>query len=889
MIPLWWLLCQGCAAVAPVGDVAPQPIEVVAYSFGQPNDLDLDREPDDWVRRKGAQFPRYVSVGIDDAVGRTDSHSLRFKLNGGAAAYYSPLTPIDGLHTYYFEGFIRAEGLKYDAAMISISLLNHKRERVQRFLSKPVVGKTAPGTTATGLRADWLPIQLGPIVPDLSVRFVVIGCHIVPGVGDQRDMRGNVWFDDLSWGRLPRMELENNFFRHFLSEDAPVRVMWRVSGLDPNHVYALRLSLRDVNRAIIAETESPLAPDVPPPSTGPLRDEHLPQPQVWEPGRQPLGFYQVAAVLMRDGAAAAQQQTTLAVVDPIDHPRKSGEFGWSLMEELPDRQRDELPQIAVQAGINWLKYPLWKVAIADTAQRAGNVATFLDRLMAVGVTPVGVLGEPPPVIRNKFARNWQGVSEVFALPPEFWRRSLEPVVARFSSNVHTWQLGTDDDGSFVGISNLPMILRDVRQEIRRISLNAQIGVPWTPSVPVPAGCPLGFASLTAMPDEPAVDMNLLPKGVAPWTIIRPTQFATTDLATRAKLLARALIAAKVAGSPAIFVGDVYHPEVGLLRSNGAPADLFLPWRTVTLALQGAEYLGSFTMPNGTPNAVFARDGEAIVALWNDTESRESLYFGEQPVAVDLWGRRTPLRADPKTGEQAITVGPAPVFVRAGSESVARWRIAAQFEIGRMKSEHGQHQDAVIGRNTFPQGVSGTVSVDLPDEWESEPREWTLQAAAGETYRHPVRLTLPTNARLGDQLMSLNFKLEADRPYRFRVHRIYQVGLGEVTIEVFDRRLPDGRLEIEQLVTNRTNPPEVFNFRCALFVPNFRRQKLQITRLGQGIDRKFYYLPDAKAMRGETLGLRLEQDGGRRVLNYFWKVGADWDNPKSPSTEPNSQF
>jgi hypothetical protein len=67
-----------------------------------------------------------------------------------------------------------------------------------------------------------------------------------------------------------------------------------------------------------------------------------------------------------------------------------------------------------------------------------------------------------------------------------------------------------------------------------------------------------------------------------------------------------------------------------------------------------------------------------------------------------------------------------------------------------------------------------------------------------------------------------------------------VGLGDVTLEVVvDRKLPDGRVEIEQVVTNRTDPVEVLDFRCSLFVPDARRQRVQITKLGQGQDRKFY--------------------------------------------------
>jgi hypothetical protein len=168
-----------------------------------------------------------------------------------------------------------------------------------------------------------------------------------------------------------------------------------------------------------------------------------------------------------------------------------------------------------------------------------------------------------------------------------------------------------------------------------------------------------------------------------------------------------------------------------------------------------------------------------------------------------------------------------------------------------------------------------VSLILPPEWESDLREWPIHAAAGESFRFPLFLTAPPNTPLGEHPLVLDFKITADRQYHFRVPKEYLVGLGDVTLEVHDRKMPDGRLEIEQIVTNRADPVEVLDFRCSLFIPDSRRQKLQITKLGQGQDRKFYYLSNAERYRGQTLSLRLEQDGGRRVLNYRWVIGQEW--------------
>ncbi len=866
MIPLYWLLCQ-CwgAAVAPVEPPAPM-VPVVRYEFSAKDDIDLDGEPDDWVRLKGAGFPRYVGIGIYDTVGRSDLASLRIKANGGAAALYSPPTRVDGLHTYYLEGWVRAEVLQRDAAIVSISLLNHRRERIERRLSRPVLD--------TG--GEWIQVRIGPLTPDPSVHFAVLGCHLAPGSGDLRDIKAQVWFDELVLGQMPRLELNSSFFTTFLEPDVPLKLSSRVSGLDAGHRYTLEYFLRDAHSKVLANSLNELDADAEVPETGAAVAASPAQRVEWSLDPQPQGFYQVEAVLRRGDHVVAQQQTTVAVVELVqkEKARANGEFGWSFTKDIPHDLREELPQVAVQAGINWVKYPLWQLARMDSPQEAGEVATMFDRLSTVGVLSVGVLSEPPPVIRTKFARDWQGVSEVFTLSPTFWKSSLEPVIARFSSNVHDWQLGHDNDTSFRGLTTLPETIGTVRQEIQRISMIARIGIPWNAQDPLPPTAPLAFVALRrpSPTDSVSATAPAATRRMAAWETIRLAELPESDITTRAGALAHALIAAKVRQAPAIFATDIFHPRSGLLQSNGAPAELFLAWRTVTLALQETEYIGQFHLGKGTRNAVFVRDGEAIVALWNASPVTESFYFGDQPYAVDLWGHRTPLTSDPKTGEQTVEVGTGPMFIYGGREAVARWRIAAQFEIGRMKSEYGDHQDAIVGVNTFPQGVSGKVTLVLPHEWETDAREWSIQLAAGEAFRFPVYIKLPQNVRLGAQMTILDFDIVSDRPRRFRVLRPYQVGTDDVTIKVNETELPDGGLEIEQVVTNRTAPMEVLDFRCTLFVPGERRQKLIVTKLGQGEDRKFYRLPNAAKLRGKTLWLRLEQEGGRRIMNYQWTVG-----------------
>ena len=158
----------------------------------------------------------------------------------------------------------------------------------------------------------------------------------------------------------------------------------------------------------------------------------------------------------------------------------------------------------------------------------------------------------------------------------------------------------------------------------------------------------------------------------------------------------------------------------------------------------------------------------------------------------------------------------------------------------------------------------------------DPGHWPIQNAAAEKFQLPVNVTLPPNASLGKQPVSLDFEIDADRKYQFRVYRDMNIGLGDVLVDVTDTLMEDGSLEVVQVITNQTDPVEVFNFRCSLFVPGHQRQKQFVTKLKQGKDKKTYRIHNGAQLKGKELWLRAEQLNGRRVLNFRWCVGENWN-------------
>jgi hypothetical protein len=134
--------------------------------------------------------------------------------------------------------------------------------------------------------------------------------------------------------------------------------------------------------------------------------------------------------------------------------RGRSESGWSVAQGAKDLLLTELANVAAQAGIHWLKFPVWRSMSSDEPAPPFEIAELFGLLAQKGITPVGILSNPPPDLRNQFARKWTRVSEIFTMPTTFWSSSLDPVLARYSSHVEHWQLGDDFDSSFIGLNTL---------------------------------------------------------------------------------------------------------------------------------------------------------------------------------------------------------------------------------------------------------------------------------------------------------------------------------------------------------------------------------------------------------------------------------------------------
>jgi hypothetical protein len=794
-------------------------------------------------------------------------------LDGGGATIYSPPIDVSPLFSHQLEADVKTEALKFNEAYLSITFFDADRSYQETYESSRVT--EAP---------DWERLRIGPVMPkNRDIRFAVIGLHLVPT--DRSDLYGSAMFDNLCLARLPRMSLSANRDFNIFFEPKDVEITCDVSGTQRND-HVLCLELIDLSGKTLARSEIRMSDDRPTGTNknGVIRDvsfERLPSQGgfagtvTWCPPVKEFGYYHVRASMEGNNGPILQRAISFGVARR-HRELAGGEFGWSLPRGEQPLGCDELVDLLEITGVTWVKFPVWG-SYRDEAAR-NRIAHFSDRLNALGIEMVGMLDRPPDELQQAFGnKKHLTVAEVF-LAPEVWQPAVDPMLIQLALKVRCWQLGLDSDESFIEFAGLNEKVQEIRTHLRHYGQRTRLVMPWQWMNEIPIGENPPWDCL-ALSTDPAFTPKELSEYVPTlsgssedraecWVNLAPLPKNKYTVTTRVQDLVLRMLMAKVRNVDAVFLPDPFDPMADVLNADGSPAALFLPWRTTVGMISDCEYLGQLVLPNGSQNHVFARGGEAIIAVWNNRPTVEELYLGEDVRHQDLWGRDIPIR---RTGskqipKQAISVGPLPTFVTGLNTAIARWRLSLQFEQSGLESVFGRQQVARFTvKNTFAQGVGGEVVVQTPDDWDVKGNRTYIKMATNEEIVRDLSVLFHTDASSGPQRLRLDFNLSADKQYRFSVFRDLQVGLGDFTVELNTWLDDNGRLIVEQTLINKTE--QRLNFNCLLFVPGRRRLRQQVLDLKPGRVVNAFILDDGDELIGQKLWLRAEEIDGQRLLNF----------------------
>jgi hypothetical protein len=838
----------------------PEATEVFHATFDESQDRDYDGWPDGWRRRQGHGYPHFVKIALENVQPPAGVRALVIELDGGGAVALSPNLPAAPWYDFVVEAYVRTQHLVYDRAWVSLTLLDGREQAVVRFESEKV-----------GDASQWRRIRLGPVSPlGEQIRWAVVGLHLEPT--SRADLKGSAAFADVWLGRLPRMTLSANSPLGLFDNPDNVLVTCTASGLSPKG-NSLSLELLDPFGGRSAGTDRRFVIDEP--KKAATRSDVTPSlvgTVEWKPPIPGPGFYRVRASMPAESGRVHRRELTLALIDPrVGGP--GGEFGWTLPNGDQPLGLRRLSDLIVHSGATWVKYPLW--LNRDTPDRQIEaVVDFCDRLRGKGIEIVGLFDRPPDDVRARLDPSKPlCAADVFSLGPEIWYPSIEHTLTRLGTQVRWWQLGHDRDTSFVGLPGLVGTVGRVKTEMERLGRDVNLGIGWNwmhePPETAQGKTPWHFLVMTADPPLTDRDLSLYlaatqRPGVRRWAVIEPLPRTVYSLPDRTADLAQRIVAAKAALAEGICIPDPFDPERGLVHSDGTPGEMLLPWRTLALALGGAEPLGSMALPRGSSNQVFSRGRDVVMVVWNHEPVREEAYLGDDVWQSDLWGRRTPA---PRAEQgQFVNAGPIPVLVTGLDRAAIQWQIEFTLAKASLPSVFDRrHANMFEARNRFDQEVEGTVELSGPADWTISPRRTRFRLMPGEKLQQPFEIALPVNVSSGSHLIRADFEMHAGRPYRFSAWRRVTVGLDEVRVEISTQLNAAGELEVHQRLINETTQPA--SFRCQLFAPERRRLSTQIVNLGRGDDLRIYRLSDGKELLGKTLWLQAEEVNGPRVLNY----------------------
>jgi hypothetical protein len=872
MLTIPTVIILAALSQAPISGTPDQALPVYQCDFEYESDLNYDGWPDDWSRKTGRGFPQYLRVKIEreSAEDPKSNRRLVVHMDGGAAAAFTARTPVHSRFSYFIQARVRLRDFKHDAAFISVRFYDAKEQLLEIRTSEKV-----------RLADDWTKLTIGPLAPQSEhTASAVIGVHAEP-VGEDYDIFATAEFDDLSIVKIPNLSLRGNRKDLIFTDPKQVSVTCDLSGTLSRNA-KINFEATDITGKIVDQAEMPTTGSPIFLETASNQDDgpivkktagfHF--TQTWSPTLPGYGFYRFRVTVTADEAVPLQKTINAVVIREIGG-RTSADFGWSIQRDAPVAPK-ELVQLLSQAGVGWVKYPMWYAS--DNTETADTLAWFAERLGNRGIKIVGVLDRPPV----------SGASELFGdraeLPSAFvfsekevWTELVNPIVTRLSMKVRYWQLGSDDDLSYVGFPDIAETIQGVKEHLERFGQDVDVGVAWRwiNEKPKTAIEPWSFFSNVSDPPLTANELvsylDAAPKArKSQWVMLRPLAASQFDLDTRVRDLLVRMIAAKVGHAGVTFIAKPFDNEEGVMQSDGSPGELLLPWRTGTRVLAGTEYVGTMQLPQGSQNRVFADGDKAVIALWNDKPTEEVLYLGDEKLVhiVDVWGRvyQPPTETIDGVTRQRIQVGQLPLFVLDADLNVAKWRLSCKLDRTRLASIFGREQVVRMAyRNSYEQGVSGEVNLRTPAVWSVAPAKARFKAQAAEMNELPVNVFLQANATSGEQQIRFDFKIHADTTYNFSVYRNLQVGLGDVKFELNSFVDETGSLVVEQHLVNSLDSEVSFN--CILFTPSGRqrRQVLNATR-GRRVDT--YRFEEGEDLVGKRLWLRAEEIGGtRRILNH----------------------
>ncbi|WP_146599501.1 hypothetical protein [Novipirellula aureliae] len=913
------------------------------WDFSRSADTNYDGWPDDWQRRTGNRYPQYVKIAIeahdlkvmretrdvDATVMRfwpsirkwfpslpvlppsladlLCDRYLRIELDGGLAMVQSQKVPTSRMYQYRFSADIMTSGLRHDTARAELVFVDEQGMELESH-STPIVRGSS----------GWKEYAVNNLRAPRLAKYMFVRVSVEGGEDGLEDIRGFIGFDNLRVEPFPQLQLVTDRPLGIYDYGSGVTATAVVLGL-PKGASRVRFHLFDADKNEMASEASSirsLVQSTPIPSNISVSSEPSESRSAttdmrfdWKMPRLSPGFYTVKAVIEGTGVDELESQTTLAVIEPLVEKRGFGCFGWTLpYQNQRDTARTALDPSAIQTqgqhstigipqddgtipprdfvnwllqiGVDWVKYPAW--IAPDDEVRASQIADLFTRLQDSKIQTVGLLDRPPEdQFANYDLRSQREIvaSELFR-DFEVWQPLLEPVMSRLTLKVRKWQLGADDDFSFLGRTRLQESVKSIATGLQGYGQPLDITINWPWNEPTlssqqrswKAVCRSIQPALTA--EELDAYLSLDPESrrhvdAKTWILLNPLPKGRYDRDTRILDLIQRMATVRKHRVEAAFVSNPHDSETGLLTSDSRPDEMLLPWRTTAQLIGDLRQMGSLKMRSRANSIIFAGETRAVLMVWADNPTEELIYLGEDVYAIDVWGKTSelPLENYENRQVQRVKIGKLPTFLVDVDPDLLAFRMSVELKQTQLDSILGQTQPLELKfKNPVRDGLAGNVRIRSPMSWKFEQPSLNWELIGGRDTTEPFNVVLDNSAKVGRYELALDFELQTIPPKRFTVYREINVGPHGLELKATTDILEGGQLKVEVEMQNHSEKPLLYD--CMVFPQSGRQYQRRFISVepGETVRRDFYW-SDGAELIGTTLLLRAGEQDGHRILNY----------------------
>ena len=863
-----------------------------------------------WMKyQTGRYFKQFIPESTPEPIAKFSDQflvnkCLNIDMDGGAVHLESPAFLLDSRFTYTLEGSISTRGLDGHQAWIELLLLDGQSREIASAQSQVAQGTTGwHSVTTSSLSSEAL--RMGQVV-----------VHVAPQKSQR--LTGQVRIDELRLYRMPKLELTVDAPYHVATPGQVIDVSCHVLGIADarssvnfklvdhmgtlcQHAVAALEPVEPNPPASVANRTGSNDSDQAKPRPGKLTIKSVPnikqngiKPQAdradlrtevdaanhrmdgvahWQLKVDDPGYYRIIVDLGRKTATSEgrsiSRETSLAIVDG-SRAGVSGPFGWSMPEFNASFTPEAVPELIKLGGVGWLKIPVW--FNPRDLQTAERLSVLLERLDLRKVNCVGMLERP---IDSGTSRTRQPAAATFSTPAE-WEPELEPALTRMSMKLAWFQLGRDNDRSFIGNPNLIPLVTDIRNRMQAYSQELQLALAWDHQDPIPTDKSLPWRA-SQMSSEPQLTSRelrshlLIPDSAehTRWITLNPLAASKYSTLDRVRDLTERMIAIKEFRVEAAFMTTPIDRETGIFNPDNSVGELFLPWRVLNQNLATASYLGAFTMPGSSTNHVFREGNSGCIILWNDRPTVEQLYLGDDVQATDLWGRPLPIeqtKSERGSPEQRLQVGPWPILLRGINVNVALWRMRLKMETKSLPSTLAvQTKLPITIENTLGQSTFGSVYVHAPTLKQMGGQGVRFQISEGGEERLEIPLPLKSDASAGKHLLRFDFQATAQRELNFSAYDSLTLGIGDIDLVWETIEVDNDRAVLRVELNNSLTQPVSFD--CRLHPHQRPYRRFQIMDAPPGTTQRDLVLPLEGVEPGSILWIRCEEIGTGRVLNY----------------------